>query len=75
MGSTVFFQDLTLKPNLSSSLDHLLDYPVPCGALVNQYYACADCLFVDVPSSANIMLQALHRLFRLGQRLTSKWSS
>jgi len=29
-----------------------------------------DCVFVEVPGSANSMLQALHRIFRLDQCLT-----
>ena len=40
------------------------------GASLNLHHACADCLFIDVPVSANVMLQALHRIFRLGQKKT-----
>ncbi|MCJ1456175.1 hypothetical protein MMC28_006535 [Mycoblastus sanguinarius] len=37
------------------------------GASLNLHHACANIVFIDVPNSANAMLQALHRVFRLGQ--------
>ena len=37
------------------------------GASLNLHHACADFLFIEVPDSANKLLQALQRVFRLGQ--------